>query len=87
MLTPEKMGAAILAVTDQLVAVLEAHERADHGGEICPGNRLSAVAFIAHRLGVNTFRSGWPAFVTVLKQYERDCPGCQKAIAEMEKDQ
>ncbi len=82
MLTPDKMNAAMHAVTDQLDAVLKAHEREDHAGGQCVGSRISAVAFIAHWIGINTFRSSWQMFLDAVKDYETNCPGCQKVIAE-----
>jgi hypothetical protein len=48
---------AVGAVADQLLAVLAAHEREQHGGRPCPGARILAVSQLAHALGLTA--AGW----------------------------
>ncbi len=52
MLRPDQMEASMSGVRDQIIAAMEDHERHAHHGEVCPANRASVVAYIAHSLGV-----------------------------------
>lgn len=51
MLSRDQTIAAMNAIADQVEAHCAEHEREQHGGELCPGQRMGVVAFLAHRLG------------------------------------
>jgi len=72
MLTPQKQALAMTAVRDQFLTALEFHEREDHAGEPCAANRLSALAYLAHSLGMG--EEHLCHFAKLLEKYNRDCP-------------
>ncbi len=52
MLTEDQIAAGMQAAMDQIIAMNNDHEQADHDGEVCYANRAAIVAFVAHCLGV-----------------------------------
>lgn len=71
MLSNDKMTIAMGAVRDQVLAVVMAHERDDHAGQPCMSNRASAVAYIAHCLGVRN--DVWTYSEELLAEYDANC--------------
>ena len=74
MLNGEQMAEAMNAISDQVEMLMREHENEEHGGTYCGGNRASAVAFLAHRLGVRG--AVWDYAHQVLAVYDAECPGC-----------
>ena len=74
----EEMAVVMRSIADQVTALVEEHERQYHEGEPCPGERLGAVAYIAHCIGI---RSDSPSLFAALNHYlqayEEVCPDCQ----------
>lgn len=73
MLTPEKQAIAMMAVRDQMEAALKHHETEAHGGKPCAGNRASAIAYLAHCLGV--CGELWDYAGGLREQYDANCKG------------
>ncbi len=73
MLPLDEMQVAIAAARDQVLAVVTRHERDAHGGSPCIGNRASAVAYLAHCLGVRG--QAWLYAESLLAEYDAFCPG------------
>jgi hypothetical protein len=73
MLSNEKMSVAMSAVRDQVLEVCASHEREAHGGQACMGNRASAIAFLAHCLGVRG--EAWDYAEELLAEYDANCDG------------
>lgn len=71
MLSNEKMAIAMSAVQDQLLAVIASHEREDHEGKACMPNRASAIAYLAHCLGVRGIH--WDGAGQFLEEYDHSC--------------
>ncbi len=76
MLTKEKMIAAMNAVADQVEALCSQHEAEDHDGKMCSMNRMSAVTFMAHRLGAKPTEQAGRSFLLLLQEYAEHCPHC-----------
>ena len=86
-MTPEqKLGLAIEAIRDQLVAVIECHEREEHGGEICGSERFNAIAYLAHCLSMNSSRETAKEIRRRLREYERSCAEYRKELEQREND-
>jgi len=71
MLNPDQQAVAMGAVRDQIIALMHEHERESHDGQPCAANRASAVAFIAHCLGVRG--EVWDYARSLLAQYDARC--------------
>jgi hypothetical protein len=54
MLSPDEMTDAIGSARDQVLKVVLDHEQDTHQGRPCWGNRFSAIAHLAHSLGVTS---------------------------------
>ena len=72
-MTHEEMPVAMGAVRDQLLALIQEHERTDHGGDVCLAGRASAIAYLAHSIGVRD--GAWTYAESLLAEYDAACPG------------
>lgn len=72
MLTEEKQREAMATVRDQFFEALRQHEAEDHGGDPCIGNRISAVAYLAHSAGLQLKHCG--ALILMIEEYRSTCP-------------
>lgn len=89
MLSKERIVTSLNAVADQVEALCSEHEAESHDGVMCMSNRLSALAFMAHRLGI---KEDWSAvapgtgilvtadeaFWCLVADYEKNCPHCKE---------
>jgi hypothetical protein len=73
MLSPDRQVIVMGSLRDQLVALMHDHENTAHGGKPCAGNRASAVAYLAHCLGVRG--ELWDYAHTLLEEYDANCKG------------
>ncbi len=73
MLTPDQQTVAMGAIRDQVLAICRGHELEAHGGRPCMANRASAVAFLAHCLGVRG--PVWEYAEQLLHDYDARCDG------------
>lgn len=75
MLTNDQMIVRCGAIRDQVLEFCREHERTDHAGEPCYGNRASVVAYLAHTLGLQNLQAlGYVA--GLLQEYNERCLGC-----------
>lgn len=77
MVSKEQMVVFMNAIADQVEASCSEHETEDHGGEMCYVNRMSAVAFLAHRLGIKPGNASASSFTLLLDDYQQNCPHCK----------
>lgn len=75
MLPYDQMVLAMSALRDQLITTMQQHERRAHGGAPCMGNRASAIAYLAHCLGVRD--DAWHYAATLRQEYDAHCVGDQ----------
>jgi hypothetical protein len=69
-----EMQQQLAPARDQIIAAILKHEGEAHGGGPCWGNRASAVAYIAHALGMGVCGAeGWQYTGTLLAWYDRHC--------------
>lgn len=78
MLSMDKTVIFMNAIADQVEAFCAEHETADHGGQMCVVNRMSAVCFLAHRLGIKPEKVSAFSFRAILSEYEKNCPHCKE---------
>lgn len=64
----QKLGAR--KVANEAWALVERHEKEDHGGQPCPYNRIGLVAFIAHVIGLRA-ESAFDIEIAI-HEYERE---------------
>lgn len=64
---------------DSLLLVMHSHEAQDHGGKPCPGHRVSAIAFLAHSLGIHSLLA-WDAVQRVSQDYAAECANCPHLV-------
>ena len=78
MFTKDEMTQQMGKIRDQLIESMFAHERIVHGGKPCWGNRASAVAYLAHCLGLGSRPQHLEVMLEQLQEYERECinPQC-----------
>jgi hypothetical protein len=69
---PDELVACMAEVRDRLFTILEDHEREVHGGRACMANRISAVAYLAHCLGVRSIKQGRDLMMGIL-DYNARC--------------
>lgn len=53
MFAHDEMTEQMRDIRDRLFATLEAHEQEEHAGGACWGNRISAIAYLCHSLGIS----------------------------------
>lgn len=75
-------------IGDQLIEVTERHDRLSHGGDPCMKERVNAVAFLAHCVGLAAAHGRFVA--ERLWLYEMACPqrhdpgqACRELAAEL----
>ncbi len=73
MLPPDQMVTAMSAIRDQLFALMAQHERDEHAGAPCWPNRGSAIAFLAHCLGIHAASGLWCWIGDELERYTLNC--------------
>ena len=71
MLSRSEMQIAMAEVRDAMIKVIERQERESHEGKPCSGNRASAIAYMAHSIGVR--HSCWDLAGVLLDQYDAAC--------------
>ena len=71
MMTREQIVAQMAGVRDTVLALIGAHEKAEHGGEVCTGQRASVIAYLMHSLGLT--RRQLLTVLGYLDAYDRDC--------------
>ncbi len=69
-----QMIESLNTAADLFEVEMQLHESEAHGGVHCEPNRASAVAFLAHRLGVRGIAFDYAS--VLLEEYDRNCPGC-----------
>jgi hypothetical protein len=78
MLSPDDIQAKLSEARRIIIDVILDHEREAHDGHICWGNRASAVALVAHSLGLGALgTTGWVFTEALLRDYDQHC----KALA------
>lgn len=77
-MTKDDLAKQMRQAADQIEAVMSAHEADKHGGATCMMNRISAVAFLGHCLGLRADDLATQMEITVqMFNYEARCPDCQ----------
>jgi hypothetical protein len=64
---------AMAEVRERLFAIMFQHEQAAHGGRACWPNRLSALAYLAHCLGIGQQPGAALDILAYLEDYDRNC--------------
>ena len=72
MLPYNQMALAMGALRDQLIATIRMHERKAHDGAPCMGNRASAIAYLAHCIGIRG-SNAWSAVGDMSRDYDARC--------------
>ncbi len=80
MLERDEMTEALGDIRDRLCIIMAQHEVETHDGRPCWGNRASAIAHLAHCLGIRG--SSWDYAKVLLDEYDAACPG-QPACAHL----
>lgn len=81
MISKAKIRAVWTHAADELTALVCEHERESHGGKTCSHTRCWIAAMMCHELGVASFDlSHMLLFGSFLKDIERSCDKCQKAM-------
>ena len=81
MLSNQKVRLSMAGICDQMMAVIDAHERETHDGHPCLGTRASTIAFFASKLGVRG--AAWKDAETLLRQYDAEIAGqkCDEGLS------
>lgn len=67
------MDSALTAAAEAAIAAIREHEIREHFGGPCVGNRLSAVAFLAHHLGLKR-KAHLDTVGQLMDHYDANCP-------------
>ena len=65
----DRLSVAMGAVRDQLLAVIEQYERDGRNGKLSAYDRLNAVAYLAHCLGVRTNKAALLALRELMRDF------------------
>lgn len=74
---PDPDAEAMGEAADRIYKVLRDHEMEAHGGQPCPSNRVGAVAYIAHRLGLKS-KLHLSHVAAAMDDYDARCP-CEES--------
>jgi hypothetical protein len=66
-------------IRNDLLALTDEHEHADHDGEPCWIERASKLGYLAHAIGIRGDEH-WKLVMANAAQYDHDCPGCSDDV-------
>lgn len=73
MMSNDEMTGAMASVRDQILAIVQDHERTAHAGAPCWLNRASALAYLAHCLGIHPETPPWDYVSRLAGEYDEQC--------------